>query len=219
MPASAMERPGPHVCAPSPAAEEFQHDILGMSEPRIVGDAAPDDHRHDSARLEASAHVAQAGHRVLQQLRAEARKTEIMHRLERIGLYVGCQKGDIADARGARIAPPVFQQAVAASTASTEPVGPTRRASSIAVSPKPQPASITLSPSADLQRRKDFPAVTGQSAHEDVPPAHKFRHQNAVPELHILASCRSIALYFGLVGPRPFRQRTTNGRRWPRCRQ
>ena len=32
------------------------------------------------------------------------------------------------------------------STASTEPVGPTRRASSIAVSPKPQPASITLSP-------------------------------------------------------------------------
>jgi hypothetical protein len=69
-----------------------------------------------------------------------------MHRLERMGLYVGCQKGDIADARGARIAPPYSRKPSQQSTASTEPVGPTRRASSIAVSPKPQPASITLSP-------------------------------------------------------------------------
>src|SRR4051812_41776982 len=38
------------------------------------------------------------------------------------------------------------------STASTEPVGPTKRASSIAVSPKPQPASTTLSASWQTSR-------------------------------------------------------------------
>src|SRR4051794_17840066 len=139
--------------------QEFQHDVLGMSEPRIVGDAAPDYHRHDSARLEASAHVAQAGHRVLEKLRAEARKTEIMHRLKPMGLYVGCQKGDIADARGARIAPPVFQEAVAAVYRKHR----AGRANQARQLDRRIPETATgidhLVAFAYLQRRKDFLAV------------------------------------------------------------
>jgi hypothetical protein len=169
--------PGPHVCALSPRRrQEFQHDVLGMSEPGIVGDAAPDDHRHESARPEACAHVAQAGHRVLKKLRAEARKTEIMHRLERMGLYVGCQKGDIADTRGARIAPPVFQEAVAAVDRKHR-AGRTDQTRQLDCRIPETAAGIDhLVTLAHLQRRKDFLAVKGQSADEDVPPTHEFRH-------------------------------------------
>src|SRR5215207_1116340 len=57
------------------------------------------------------------------------------------------------------------------STARTEPVGPTRPASSIAVSPKPQPASTTLSPLRTASAGKIL------ALWSDNPPTRMWRHR------------------------------------------
>src|SRR4051812_29199842 len=102
--------------------QELQHDVLGVSEPRIVLDAAPNDHCHDPARLEAGAHVTQAGNRIFEKLRAEAGKAEVMYRLEGICLHIRLQKRDVADPRSAGVAPSVFKKAIAAIHRKNRPV-------------------------------------------------------------------------------------------------
>jgi hypothetical protein len=69
-----------------------------------------------------------------------------MHRLEWICLHVSFEKRDVANTCGVRIAPPAFEKAVATVYREHRPGRYNQTANSIAVSPKPQPASITLSP-------------------------------------------------------------------------
>ena len=168
--------------------QEFQHDVLGMPEPRIVLDAAPNDHCHDPAGLEACAHVAQARNRILEKLGAESGKAEIMHRLERICLHVSFQKRDVAKPRGARIAPPVFEKAIAAIHREHRPGWPNQTRQLDRRIPKAAAGINRPVAFIHLQRRKDFFAMKCQSAHEDVPPTHEFWHQDTVPEFNILAS-------------------------------
>src|SRR5215475_7419355 len=73
------------------------------------------------------------------------------------------------------------------STAKTDPEGPTRRANLIAVSPKPQPASITLSPSFTGKLGKIASLWRVRPSTRMCFPADEFWHQYVIPEFHVLA--------------------------------
>src|SRR6188768_517814 len=85
-----------------------------MTEPWILLNTAPDNHCHGAAGFETFAHVAQACHRILEELRTKTREAKIVDRLEMIGLHVRFQESHVRNARGSGIAAPVFQKSVAA---------------------------------------------------------------------------------------------------------
>src|SRR4029079_1230213 len=114
-PVSAMEKgPGPHVCALSPGGGKNSSTIF----------LACPSHGLSVMPRQTTIVMIPPGLRLARMLRRPATgfsKNCVPKREKQKSctgwngwVYVGCQKGDIADARGARIAPPVFQEAVAA---------------------------------------------------------------------------------------------------------
>src|SRR5262249_960969 len=91
-----------------------QHDILSRAQPRVILDAAPDNHCHDAAGLEAFTHVAHSRYGVFEELRAKPREAKIMNGFERVRLHVLRYKGDVSNARCLGTLAPAFEKRVTA---------------------------------------------------------------------------------------------------------
>ena len=163
--------------------EVAQHDVLRQRHPWIVLDRPPHDHRHDAAGLEAPPHVAQAGHGVLEELRAEAREAEIVDRFERIGLHVGGAERDVGQSRGLCVAPAGFEEWLAAVDAQHRP-GRADASGDLDRGVAPPASHVDDAVAlADLERGEDLGAVQAQSAHQDVLVLGEFGNEDLVPEL------------------------------------
>ena len=152
----------------------------------IIVDPAPDDHRHGAAGLQARAHIPQPRHRVLKELRSEPREAEIVDRLERIGLHVLFQEGDVPEAGGLGVPAGVHQETLAAVHSQHGPGRPDQACKLDCGIAKAAAGIDDRVSRAHRQRGKNLCAMQRQSTDEDMAPANELGNEDVVPEIDVL---------------------------------